>query len=101
MLRDSKLLIMDECTASVDVATDAKIQEMIREVFSQCTIFAIAHRIATIIDYDKILVMDRGTVQETGHPAELLRDPTRSVSLSLSLSLSRSLSLSLTLSDSL
>ena len=44
VLRDSKLLVMDECTASVDVRTDAKIQTMIREVFSGCTVFAIARK---------------------------------------------------------
>lgn len=49
VLRDSKILVMDECTASVDVRTDAKIQIMIREVFAQCTVFAIAHRLGTII----------------------------------------------------
>ena len=50
ILRDSKVLVMDECTASVDVRTDEKIQEMIRVVFNHCTVFAIAHRLATIID---------------------------------------------------
>ena len=75
VLRDSRLLVMDECTASVDVATDGKIQAMIREVFADCTIFAIAHRLATIIDYDHILVLEQGTIAESGHPADLLRDP--------------------------
>ena len=75
VLRDSRLLVMDECTASVDVATDGKIQAMIREVFADCPIFAIAHRLATIIDYDHILVLEQGTIAESGHPADLLRDP--------------------------
>ena len=51
---------MDECTASVDVQTDAKIQEMIRVAFKDCTVFAIAHRLDTIIDYDRIVVLDYG-----------------------------------------
>ena len=50
ILAEAKLLIMDECTASVDVQTDAKIQEMVRIAFKNCTVFAIAHRLATIID---------------------------------------------------
>ena len=80
VLRNSQLLVMDECTASVDVQTDSKIQTMIREVFVDRTIFAIAHRLATIIDYDKIVLLDQGEILETGHPAELLRLPNGSLS---------------------
>lgn len=50
VLKDAKILIMDECTASVDVETDAAVQTMIREVFTAATVFAIAHRLGTIID---------------------------------------------------
>jgi ATP-binding cassette subfamily C (CFTR/MRP) protein 1 len=60
---------MAECTASVDVRTDAKIQEMIREVFDGCTVFAIAHRLGTIIDYDQICVLENAKMVEFGRPA--------------------------------
>ena len=49
-----------------DVRTDAKIQEMIREVFDGCTVFAIAHRLGTIIDYDRICVLEQGKQVEFG-----------------------------------
>jgi ATP-binding cassette subfamily C (CFTR/MRP) protein 1 len=78
VLRDAKLLVMDECTASVDVETDALVQTMIREVFSSCTVFAIAHRLMTIIDYDVIIVLDKGTVLEADQPAVLLDNPSSS-----------------------
>jgi ABC-type multidrug transport system fused ATPase/permease subunit len=60
---------------AVDVETDAQVQRMIREVFAGCTVFAIAHRLGTIIDYDTILVLDQGTVLEAGAPTTLLDNP--------------------------
>lgn len=62
---------MDEATASIDYATDAKIQETIREIKN--TTITIAHRLQTIIDYDKVLVLDRGEVVEFGDPWDLVR----------------------------
>lgn len=66
---------MDECTANVDVETDALLQAMVRRVFKHCTIFTIAHRLATVIDYDRIAVLDAGELVEYGQPATLLRNP--------------------------
>jgi ABC-type multidrug transport system fused ATPase/permease subunit len=62
---------MDEATASIDYATDAKIQETIREIKN--TTITIAHRLQTIIDYDKVLVLDKGEVVECGAPWELMQ----------------------------
>ncbi|OWO99771.1 hypothetical protein B2J93_6826 [Marssonina coronariae] len=71
LLKQPKVLMMDEATASIDYNTDAKIQETIRELKS--TIITIAHRLQTIVDYDKVLVLDKGSVVEFGHPYELLK----------------------------
>lgn len=71
MLRRPTVLVMDEATASIDYATDAKIQETIRELTS--TIITIAHRLQTIVDYDRVLVLDKGQVVEYGHPYDLIR----------------------------
>lgn len=64
---------MDEATSNVDMETDQLIQKCIKEEFAKSTIITIAHRLATIADYDWILVMDKGRVKEQGTPAELLR----------------------------
>ncbi|KAF3056550.1 ATP-dependent bile acid permease [Daldinia childiae] len=72
MLKNPKVLVMDEATASIDYATDSKIQETIHEL--KTTIITIAHRLATIVDYDKVLVLDHGAVVEYGHPYELLQN---------------------------
>ncbi|GAB7347716.1 hypothetical protein MBLNU459_g5273t1 [Dothideomycetes sp. NU459] len=71
LLKSPKVLLMDEATASIDYATDAKIQETIREIRN--TTITIAHRLQTIIDYDKVLVLDRGEVVEFGDPYDLVR----------------------------
>lgn len=74
LLRNSKILILDEATAAIDTQTDQKIQATMREAFHDCTIITIAHRLNTILDYDKILVMDCGQVHEFDAPASLLQD---------------------------
>ncbi|KAF2484582.1 bile acid-transporting ATPase [Neohortaea acidophila] len=71
MLKNPKVLLMDEATASIDYATDAKIQETIRDIKN--TTVTIAHRLQTIIDYDKVLVLDKGEVIEFGDPYDLIR----------------------------
>lgn len=71
LVRQSKILILDEATSSVDYKTDDKIQKRIVEAFSNCTILCIAHRIKTILDYDRIIVMDKGEIVETNTPWKL------------------------------
>jgi ABC-type multidrug transport system ATPase subunit len=63
---------MDEATASIDRETDALIQQMIRTQFRECTVLTIAHRLHTIIDSSRILVMDRGVAAEYDTPNRLL-----------------------------
>ncbi|KAJ2999390.1 hypothetical protein HDV02_003008 [Globomyces sp. JEL0801] len=72
LLRSSKFIFMDEATASVDPETDSKIQQTIRSEFINGTILTVAHRLKTIVDYDRVLVMDDGKVGEFGTPYELL-----------------------------
>ncbi|ODQ52786.1 hypothetical protein SAICODRAFT_80947 [Saitoella complicata NRRL Y-17804] len=73
IVRRSKLIILDEATASVDFATDAKIQLALRTEFKESTILTVAHRLRTIMDYDKVLVLEAGEVAEFDTPANLLK----------------------------
>lgn len=73
LLRKCKIVLLDEATSSVDFATDALMQSVIKEAFADATILVIAHRINTIIECDKILSMADGQVAEYAHPHELLR----------------------------
>jgi ATP-binding cassette, subfamily C (CFTR/MRP), member 1 len=75
LLRKPRVLVLDEATASVDLDTDRMIQQCIRERFSGCTCLVIAHRIATVIDSDAVMVLDSGKLIEFDTPAALLRKP--------------------------
>lgn len=74
LLKNPTIVFMDEATASVDLKTDALVQQTIRSTLSECTIVTIAHRLATIIDFDKIAVLDAGRIAQYGPPHELLRE---------------------------
>lgn len=75
LLRKPKILVLDEATASVDNDTDALIQRMVREKFQGCTILTIAHRLHTVIDSDRIMVLREGILEEFDSPQKLLELP--------------------------
>ncbi len=66
ILRRCKIILLDEATAAIDNHNDRLVQETMRDAFAQSTMLTIAHRLNTILDSDKILVMDRGQVGRTG-----------------------------------
>ena len=68
LLRRNKFLVLDEATSNVDMKTDAFIQKVIREKFKDTTVITIAHRLNTIADYDKVIVMRKGEIVEIGSP---------------------------------
>uniref|UniRef100_A0A3B4TBB4 Multidrug resistance-associated protein 4 n=1 Tax=Seriola dumerili TaxID=41447 RepID=A0A3B4TBB4_SERDU len=74
ILRKNRILIIDEATANVDPRTDGLIQQTIRDKFQECTVLTIAHRLNTIIDCDRILVLDAGRIQEYDEPYVLLQN---------------------------
>ena len=74
LLREPRFLVLDEATASIDQDTDEILQQMIRDHFSQATVLTIAHRLNTVMDSDRIMVMDNGVVAEFDKPATLLNN---------------------------
>ncbi|KAJ2373917.1 Canalicular multispecific organic anion transporter 1, partial [Coemansia sp. RSA 2611] len=72
IMRKRKIVVLDEATANVDLETDRSVQELIRKEFGDCTVLTIAHRLDTIMNSDRIIVMDKGTIAEIGTPQELL-----------------------------
>ncbi len=75
IVRRPKILVLDEATASVDFDTDALIQKAIRQQFKEVTVLTIAHRINTILDSDRVMVLDKGHLVEFDSPSALLQNP--------------------------
>jgi len=73
LLKRSNILVMDEATANVDYHTDSLIQKAIRREFKDVTVLTIAHRINTIMDYDRVMVLDSGKIMEFDYPQELMK----------------------------
>ncbi|KAF6122854.1 ATP binding cassette subfamily C member 1 [Phyllostomus discolor] len=73
LLRKTKILVLDEATAAVDLETDDLIQSTIRTQFDDCTVLTIAHRLNTIMDYTRVIVLDKGEIRECGSPSDLLQ----------------------------
>uniref|UniRef100_A0A8C2XL45 Canalicular multispecific organic anion transporter 1 n=1 Tax=Cyclopterus lumpus TaxID=8103 RepID=A0A8C2XL45_CYCLU len=73
LLRKSRILILDEATAAVDLETDDLIQNTIREEFSHCTVLTIAHRLHSIMDSSRVMVLDAGKIVEFDSPSNLLQ----------------------------
>ena len=76
LLKQNKILVLDEATANVDLETDELIQRTIKTKFAMCTVLTVAHRLNTIIDMDKVLVLDAGRVVEFDEPYLLLQGRT-------------------------
>ena len=72
LIRKTQILVLDEATANIDLETDNFIQEKLKTMFQDRTVILIAHRLATVIDSDRILVMDQGCGREYDHPYRLL-----------------------------
>jgi len=80
LLKKSKVLVLDEATASVDTATDNLIQQTLKQHFSDCTVLTIAHRITTVVDSDMVLLLDNGLIEEHDSPTKLLENKSSSFS---------------------
>ncbi|XP_024179439.1 ABC transporter C family member 8 isoform X2 [Rosa chinensis] len=72
LLKRNRILVLDEATASIDSATDAILQRIIRQEFAECTVMTVAHRVPTVIDSDMVMVLSYGKLVEYEEPSKLL-----------------------------
>lgn len=75
VLRKNKIVVLDEATANIDIVTEEKIQKLMKKAFASSTVFTIAHRINTIINSDRVMVLDAGRCIEYDNPQKLSKDP--------------------------
>ena len=75
LIAPKKLMILDEATANIDLKTEKLMQDAVRHEFKDSTMFIIAHRIQTVLECDKICLMEYGKIAEFGTPKELIRRP--------------------------
>jgi ATP-binding cassette subfamily C (CFTR/MRP) protein 1 len=68
------LLLLDEVSSNVDIHTDGGMQEMIRREFKEYTVIAVAHRLETVADFDRVLVMENGAIIKSGPPSEVFKE---------------------------
>jgi len=73
LLNHGKVILLDEATSSVDHTTEILVREVLKCEFADCTVIEVLHRLDTIMDYDKVVVMQDGAVAEVGRPADLLQ----------------------------
>ncbi|RRT62381.1 hypothetical protein B296_00022457 [Ensete ventricosum] len=74
LLRKNRVLVLDEATASIDSATDAVLQRVIKEEFASCTVITIAHRVPTVTDSDMVMVLSYGKLVEYDEPSRLIEN---------------------------
>ena len=73
LLRNAKIILLDEATANIDYLTDRTIKDVIRKEMSECTVLTIAHRLDTVLEYDRIMVLENGKIVEFDQPDVLLQ----------------------------
>ena len=74
LLRQTKILVLDEATAACDLETDLLIQSTIKDKFKECTVLTIAHRLNTVLDYNSIVVLENGMIAERDSPNNLMKN---------------------------
>lgn len=75
LLKRNRILVLDEITANIDHETEGLIQETLKTSFKGCTVLTIAHRLRTIMDHDKVILLDHGQLVECGYIRDLAKDP--------------------------